>query len=100
MTEQNEEFAKAVEENLYFVFKVKYNGTQENKETHEKFKEYALKHTDNSYILAIRRLLHNDETDWKYESLFNEIQSLKEELAKMTPQTKEVSTFGGGKEDE
>lgn len=88
-----------VEESIVYVFKVKYHGTKENVAVHEAFKEYCKEHCQDNYLLGIQRLLELASTDWKYESLYDELQSLKQEIAllkevKEKPRDNGIKTFG------
>ena len=96
----NEEFAQSVEDNLFFSFNVKYRGTEDNKRTKEKFKKFAKEQTDDSYILAIKRLLEYYEEDIKYKKLLEEIGDLRAKIEEVAESLEEkasgevVKTFG------
>jgi hypothetical protein len=95
----SKDFAEVVESRNRYTFKVSYNGTSANVSIHEKFKDFAERETDGVYILAIQKLLEAYEADWKYQSLFNEVQDLKvayEELKVVdkNKEEKELKTFG------
>jgi len=86
------------EETITYIFKVKYNGTDENKEIHHRFQEFCFRNSDNSYIIGIKMLLDSFETDWKYETLYNELVNVKNLVASMTEKSEEKKnvpkTFG------
>lgn len=94
-----EDLTENVESNIKYSFTVSYYGTEQNRGVHDAFREYARQHCDSSYILALQRLLELASTDWKYETLYDEIQSLKLELASLSvgkeeKKTSVLKTFG------
>jgi hypothetical protein len=88
-------------ETEFRFFKVKYNATPENIAVHREFQEYCVRETDSGYLMGIKRLLDIAKSDWKYESLYSEIITLKQLVAELeskleAPAAKriEVKTFG------
>ena len=64
----------------FIGFSVKAKDTEENAGVHTKFREYAKKQCDGNYTLAIKLLLDYVESDYKYQSLFEQILDLGTEL--------------------
>jgi len=56
--------------------------TKENKIVWSTFVQFCKLESDGNYLLGIKMLLQSYSTDWKYDSLYNEIQSLKEQISK------------------
>lgn len=95
-----DDFEKKLESEIKYSFKIAYNGTDDNKETHKRFTEYAKEETDNSYILALKRLLESSEADWKFQAICEKVDALEMEIAELKMQEEEkgprkIKTLGG-----
>ena len=73
----------------YIRFSIKANDTKENEQVHEAFKEFCKVECDNNYTQGVKKLLENYDIDYKYESLFEMCQELKERLNKIEAKAKE-----------
>ena len=82
----------------YLSFTIKYNNTENNRAIHDSFSKFAWDECDGSYLQAIKRLLENYSMDYKYESLFLQIEELKTKIIELENQPaekkKEVKFFG------
>lgn len=70
----------------YIFLNIKYNNTEPNKNIHKAFTQFCWDNTDGNYLQGIRLLLDNYSLDFKYESLYMEIQNLKSSLIELTEQ--------------
>ena len=55
-------------------YTIKYPDTEENKKTHEAFKDFCRTETDNNYTLGIRKLLEYYQSDFKYEMIYDRLE--------------------------
>jgi len=106
MNNETNELKKRIESKIKRNFVISYYNTEENQQIINTFKLLCEKETDNHYLLGLKKLIETYSTDWKYELISYEIQTIKEELAKIknnNPQqlmdTKnKIKTFGGKQE--
>ncbi len=99
--EQIEHFLKGVKTSS---FNVKYNDTEINWDVVKSFKLFCDVETQNNYLLGIKKLLEFYKADWKYQTLHEDIKTLRSELlsfsTQITGSTNEqttstgISTFG------
>jgi len=79
---------------------IKYNNTSPNKAVHKAFMSFAWQECDGSYLQALKKLIENYALDYKYESLFLQIEDLKSSIiglsTKLEPieKKKEPKFFG------
>lgn len=71
----------------FIRFSIKAEDTEQNQEVHQDFKEFCRIETDNNYTLGLKKLLDTYSGDIKFEILYQEIQTLKNdiELLKVKP---------------
>ena len=73
--------------------------TKENNIVWDAFLQFCKLEADGNYLMGIKMLLQSYSTDWKYQSLYDEIQELKSHVHKQQEQSvvdnKKVKTFGG-----
>ena len=77
--------------------------TKENNIVWDAFLQFCKLEADNNYLLGIKMLLQSYSTDWKYNSLYNEIQELKikvSEQQEVNPVVSKQKTFGKKVESE
>jgi len=70
-------------------FTIRANNTPENIVIHNAFKEYSKIECDNNYTLGLRTLLEFKQADYKYESLYAQIQELKAKVKELEPKKAE-----------
>jgi len=106
MNERNEtkEFLDSVSK--YLFLNIKYNNTDANRNVHKAFTSFCWEHCDGSYLQGIKVLMDNYALDYKYESLFLQIEDLKssivglsEQLKKSDDKKEEPLFFGDRKEN-
>lgn len=96
---KTDEFIEMVDEVPVFRWlRIKYNNTEENRRTDLAFREYAKKYHDDSYLQALKHLLQNASTDWKYDSLYSMIIDQQDQLQELSekvsaPVKEESRTF-------
>jgi len=75
----------------FIRFSIKAEDTEQNQDVHNNFKEFCRIETDNNYTLGLKKLLDTYSGDTKFEILYQEIQTLKNdiELLKVKPKEKE-----------
>lgn len=87
----------------YLFLNIKYNNTPSNSNVHKAFTQFCWDNCDGSYLQGIKILMENYALDYKYESLYLEIQNLKssvvdlaEQLVNKQPEEKkkEIKFFG------
>ncbi len=64
-------------------FTIRANNTPENIAIHKAFKEYSKIECDNNYTLGLRNLMEYRQADFKYESLYAELQQVKAEVKEL-----------------
>jgi hypothetical protein len=62
-------------------FTISADNTEDNSRVHEAFKSFAASECGNNYTLALKTLLHAMESDFKYESLWDSMKVLQQEVA-------------------
>jgi hypothetical protein len=73
----------------YIRFSIKADDTEENQAVHDSFKDFCKTETDNNYTLGLKKLLETYSGDTKFDILYQEIQVLKEDIAKLKEKPKE-----------
>lgn len=64
----------------YVGFNVKAKDTDENKNIHSSFRDFANKECEGNYTLALKQLLSLIESDYKYQSLFELILDMQDRI--------------------
>lgn len=64
-------------------FTIRANNTPENILIHKAFKDFAKIECDNNYTLGLRVLMEYRQADFKYESLYAQIQQLQAEVKEL-----------------
>lgn len=70
----------------YKVFTVKYNNTDPNNLVHKAFIEFAWAETDGNYLMALKKLLENYSEDYRYNSLYLQLEDLKGSVVSLNEQ--------------
>jgi hypothetical protein len=70
----------------YLFLNIKYNNTESNRIVHKAFTQFCWENTDGSYLQGIKLLMDNFAMDYKYESLFLQIQDLKSSIVELKEQ--------------
>jgi hypothetical protein len=73
----------------FIRFSIKAEDTEQNQNVHNDFKEFCRLETDNNYTLGLRKLLESYSGDTKFEILYQEIQSLKNDIEVLKSKPKE-----------
>lgn len=88
-----------IENQMVVCFKVCHPNDAESNRVADVFREFCRRETQNNYLQGIKKLLEAYSSDWKYETLHQEIMVLKEEvraLSQPKPEDKKaIKTFGG-----
>ena len=94
-----------IEQKIKKYFKIGFFNTEANNTVKDTFVQFCTLETDGNYLQGIKKLLENYSLDWKYASLYEELQSLKVELNKFKVQplkeedVKVYKTFGRNKNE-
>jgi len=84
----------------WVVCTIKAKRNDHNEGVIRQFKLFCKNETDNDYTQGLKRLLEHYSTDWKYESLYNEISELKTDIAEIKiSKDQEVQTRKDKKEN-
>lgn len=86
MEEKNGVNLKDLNAEGFIRFSIKAKDTNENESVHKSFKEFCKLETDDNYTLGLRKLLEYYQGDFKYEALYQEIEDLRLEIAKIKEQ--------------
>jgi len=62
-------------------FTVKAKDTDCNQQTHNRFRSFCNDNTEGNYTLGLKQLLEIVDSDYKYQSLFEMIMDLQDEIA-------------------
>lgn len=81
MDNESEQFLDEVSQ--YKFFSIKFNNTEENRDIVKTFKAFAWKESDGSFLQAMKRLVENYSSDYKYAALYDMIISLSEEIKQL-----------------
>ena len=73
----------------YLFLNIKYNNTEPNKIIHKAFTQFCWENCDGSYLQGLKLLMNNYALDYKYESLFLQIEELKSSLLDLAEQLKQ-----------
>jgi len=73
----------------FLFLNVRYNNTEPNRAVHKAFTQFCWDNTDGSYLQGLKVLLENYSLDYKYESLFLQIEELKSSVVDLAEQLKE-----------
>jgi hypothetical protein len=73
----------------YLFLNIKYNNTEPNKAIHKAFTQFCWDNVDGSYLQGLKLLMDNFALDYKYESLFLQIEDLKSSVVTLAEQLKE-----------
>lgn len=76
------QFAGEDEPNIRYTFKISYNATKENKQTHADFKELS-KEFDSCYIATLRNLLDTYEQSWNHDNIYMQLEVLRDRVTAM-----------------
>lgn len=71
---------KGLADKGYIRFSIKAEDTPENVAVHAAFKQFAEIECDNNYTIALRSLLKNYESDYRFDALWQHIESLQEKV--------------------
>lgn len=91
MIDRNETKQFLDEVSKYAFLNIKYNNTEPNRIVHKAFTSFCWEHCDGSYLQGIKTLMDNYSLDYKYESLFLQIEDLKSSVVVLTEQLKKQS---------
>lgn len=103
MVEENK-LKEKIEKQMKIYFKIGYNNSEANRKVHEAFVKFCEYETDGGYLQGIKKLLEFYSLDWKYATLHDKIEQLKEDVTKYKEQCLQVQkqepeektkTFGG-----
>lgn len=73
----------------YLFLNIKYNNTEPNKVIHKTFTQFCWDNCDGSYLQGLKILMENYALDYKYESLFLQIEDLKSSVVTLAEQLKD-----------
>jgi len=73
----------------YLFLNIKYNNTKPNVMVHKAFTQFCWDNADGSYLQGLKLLMDNYSLDYKYESLFLQIEDLKSSILELTDQLKQ-----------
>jgi len=96
------ELQEKIESKIKKTLKISYYCNKQNEAIVNTFLEFVDLETDGGRLQGIKRLLEHYSTDWKYESMFNELQSLKKLVYEkkdvkqevLSEKSRKVKTFG------
>jgi hypothetical protein len=71
---------RGLSENGFVRFSIKARDTPENIAVHDAFREFARVECDNDFTIALRALLKNYSIDYRFEVMWEHINSLREEV--------------------
>ena len=77
----NTEVLKKVAQEGFIGFSIKAKDNECNEQVHKEFREFARQACDNNYTVALKLLLDNKESDYKYEMLYNTLIELQDRVA-------------------
>jgi hypothetical protein len=80
MNETKEMIDNFLDDAKVWSFNVKYNNTRENWSIVEGFKSFCKLNSSDNFLLGIKMLLDYYNTDFKYASLYDNIEDLRSEL--------------------
>jgi len=89
-----------IESKIKIYKSVGFYDTAENNSVWSTFVQFCKLEADGNYLMGLKILLTSYSTDWKYQSLYDEIQTLKEKMLQSQSRVEKVSkdrsikTFG------